>query len=64
MKDGHYSHFFKQAKSRMECACHMERMEVDRLPREAYVHKDKGRRRRPRLRWPDCIRRDITKAEV
>ena len=49
-------------KSRMKSAGHVERMKEDRLPRMAYVHQE--RRGRPRMRWRDCIERDMRKAEL
>ena len=42
------------------------RMKEDRLPRMAYVHQERGKRKRgrPRMRWRDCIERDTRKAEL
>ena len=53
-------------KSRLKWAGHVERMKEDRLPRRAYVHQERGKRKRgrPRMRWPDCIGRDMRKAEL
>ena len=53
------------AKSRMKSAGHVERMKEDRLPRMAYVHQERGKRKRgrPRMRWRDCIERDMRKAD-
>lgn len=53
-------------KSRMKWAGHVERMKEDRLPRMAYVHQERGKRKRgrPRMRWRDCIERDMRKAEL
>ena len=53
-------------KSRMKWAGHVERMKEDRLPRMAYVHKERGKRKRGRscMRWRDCIERDMRKAEL
>ncbi len=54
----------------MKWAGHVERMKEDRLPRMAYVHQERGKRKRgkrkrgrPRMRWRDCIERDMRKAE-
>ena len=54
------------AKSRMKWTGHVERMKEDRLPRMAYVHQEKVKRKsgRPRMRWRDCIERDMRKAEL
>ena len=53
-------------KSRVKWSGHVERMKEDRLPRMAYVHQERGKRkrRRPRMRWRDCIDRDMRKAEL
>ena len=53
-------------KSRMKWAGHVERKKEDRLPRMAYVHQERGKRKRgrPRMRWRDCIERDMIKAEL
>ena len=53
-------------KSRMKWAGHVERMKEDRLPRMAYIHQERGKRKRgrPRMRWRDCIERDMRKAEL
>ena len=37
---------------------HVERMEGNRRPADAL--RVEGRRRRPRLRWEGCIKRDFT----
>ena len=50
-------------KSRMKWAGHVERMKEDRLPSVAYVHQERGKRKRPYIRWRDCIERDMRKAE-
>ena len=44
---------------------HVERMGDDRLPKRAAELREQGRRRRgrPRLRWEDCVKRDVKKAE-
>ena len=51
-------------KSLMKWAGHVERMKEDRLPRMAYVHQERGKRKRgrPRMRWR--IKRDMRKAEL
>ena len=43
---------------------HVERMADDRLPKRAAELQEHGRRRRgrPRLRWEDCVKRDVRKA--
>ena len=53
-------------KNRLKLAGHVERMKEDRLPRMAYVHQDREQRNRgrPRMRWRDCIDRDLRKAEL
>ena len=45
-------------------AGHVERMEDERLLERAAELPDDGRRRRvrPRLRWEDCVKRDVRKA--
>ena len=50
--------------SRVQWAGHVERMADDRLPKRAPELRDEGRRRRwrPRLRWEDCVKRDVKKA--
>ena len=42
----------------------VERMADDRLPKRAVELNEQGRRRRgrSRLRWEDCIKRDVRKA--
>ena len=51
-------------RSRLQCAGHVERMADDRLPKRAAELREQGRRRRgrPRLRWEDCVKRDVKKA--
>ena len=51
-------------RSRLQFAGHIERMVDDRLPKRAAELREEGRRRRgrPRLRWEDCVRRDVKKA--
>ena len=41
-----------------------KRMADDRLPKRAAELREQGRRRRgrPRLRWEDCVKRDVKKA--
>ena len=53
-------------KSRLKWAGHVERVKEDRLPRMAYVHQKRGKRKRgrPRMRWRDYIERDMRKAEL
>ena len=45
---------------------HLERMAEDRLTKRADAYREEGRRRRgrPRLRWEDCVKRDVRKAGV
>ena len=52
-------------RSRLLWAGHVERMADDRLPKRAAELREQGRRRRgrPRLRWEDCVKRDVKKAE-
>ena len=49
------------ARSRLQWAGHVERMADDRLPKRAAELREQGRRRRgrPRLRWEDCVKRDV-----
>ena len=51
-------------RSRLQWSGHVERMMDDRLPERAAVLREEGRRRRwrPRLRWEDCVKRDVKKA--
>ena len=51
-------------RSRLQWARHVERMADDRLPKRAVELREEGRRRqvRPRLRWEDCVKRDVRKA--
>ena len=53
-------------KSRLKWEGHLERMKEDGQPRMAYVHQERGKikRGRPRIRWRECIERDIRKAEL
>ena len=54
----------KPARSRLQWAGHVERMDDDRLPNRAAELREQGRRRRgtPMLRWEDCVKRDVSKA--
>ena len=49
---------------RLQWAGHVERMADDRQPKRAAELCEQGRRRlgRPRLRWKDCVKRDVRKA--
>ena len=51
-------------RSSLQWAVHVERMADDRLPKRAAELREQGRRRRgrPRLRWEDCVKRDVRKA--
>ena len=51
-------------RSRLLWAGHVDRMADDRLPKRAAELREQGRRRRgrPRLRWEDCVKRDMRKA--
>ena len=48
----------------LQWAGHVERMADDRLPKIAAALREQGRRRRgrPRLRWEDCVKRDVRRA--
>ena len=48
-------------RSRLKWAGHVERMADDRLPKRAAELREQSRRRRgrPRLRWEDCVKRDV-----
>ena len=50
-------------RSRLRWAGHVERMADDRLPKRAAELREQGRRRRrrPRLRWEDCGKRNVRK---
>ena len=52
------------ARSRLQWTGHFERMADDRLPKRAAELREQGRRRRgrPKLRWEDCVKRDVRKA--
>ena len=51
-------------RSRLQWGGHVERMADDRLPKRVAELREQGRRRRgrPRLRWEDCVKRDVKKA--
>ena len=51
-------------RSRLQWAGHVDRMADDRLSKRAAELREQGRRRRgrPRLRWEDCVKRDVKKA--
>ena len=55
----------KIAKSRMKWAGHMVRIKDKRLPKRSETKKQEGFRKRGRrqLRWEDCAKRDLRKAE-
>ena len=50
---------------RLQWAGHVERMADDRLPKRAAELREEGRKRRgrPRLRWEDCVKRDVGRQE-
>ena len=50
-------------RSRLQWAGHVERMADNRLPKRAAELREPGRMRRgrPRLRWEDCVKRDVKK---
>ena len=49
----------------MKWAGHMGRMKDERLPKRSETKKQEGCRKRGRtqLRWQDCVKRDLRKAE-
>ena len=55
----------KLVRSRLKWAGHVERMEGVRLTKRADALGVEGRRRRgkPRLRWEDCVKRDVVGVE-
>ena len=55
----------KIVKSRIKLAGHMVRMKYDKLPKRAETKKQECSRKRgrPHLRWEDCVKRDLRKAE-
>ena len=46
-------------RSRLKWAGHVERMEGVRLTKRADALRVEGRRRRGRLRWEGCVKRDL-----
>ena len=50
---------------KMKWAGHMVRMKVEKLPKrsETMKHDCCRKRGRPQLRWEDCVKRDLGKAE-
>ena len=52
-------------KSRIKWARHMVRMKDDKLPKISETKKHDGcrKRGRPQLRWENCVKRDLRKAE-
>ena len=54
----------KVAGSRMKWSGHVQRMGEDRLSKRAWKAEEGGRRRRgrPKLRWKDCVKRDLERA--
>ena len=55
----------KIVKNRMKWAGHMVRMKDEILPKRCETKKQEGcrKRGRPQLRWDDCVKRDLRKAE-
>ena len=51
-------------RSRLQWAGHVDKISDDRLPKSAAELCEQGRTRRgrPRLRWEDCVKRDVRKA--
>ena len=51
----------KLTRSRLKWACHVERMGDTKLPKRLDGQKVDGNRRRgrPRMRWEDCVKRDM-----
>ena len=51
-------------RSSLQWAGHIERMADDRLPKRVAELREQDRRRRgrPKLRWEDCVKRDVRKA--
>ena len=54
----------RRVRSRLQWTGHVEMMADDRLPKTAAKLREQGwrRRGRPRLRWEDCVKRDVRKA--
>ena len=55
----------KIVKRRIKLAGHMARMKDKRLPKMSETKKQGGckKRGRPQLRWEDCVKRNLRKAE-
>ena len=55
----------KIVKSRLKWAGHMVRMKYEKLQKipETKKHDCRRKRGRPQLRWEDCVKRDLRKAE-
>ena len=56
----------KIVSSRTKCAGHVVRTKAERLPKISETAKQEGcrdRERRPQLRWEDCLKRGLGKAE-
>ena len=56
----------KTVKSRMKWAGHLVRMKDDKLQKRSETKNQEGfrkQRRRPPLRWEDCVKRDMRKTE-
>ena len=51
----------KLARSKLKWAGHIERMGDEKLAKRSDTQKmeGKGRRGRPRMRWEDCVKRDL-----
>ena len=49
-------------RSRMRWAGHLVRMDASKLAKRAEMEKHQGRRKRGRLRWEDCVRRDMRRS--
>ena len=65
LRDRHEKHLkMKVVGSRMRWAGHVQRMSEDRLSKRAWKAEEGGRRRRGRskLRWKDCVKRDLERA--
>ena len=52
--------------SKMRWAGHVQRMDEERLSKRALKAEEGGRRRRgrPKLRWKDCVKRDLERAGI
>ena len=55
----------KIVKSRMKWGEHMVRMKDERLPKICETKKQRGciKQRRPQVRWEDCLKKDLRKAD-